>query len=271
MKYGEEEGNKKWIPAFQDASNVYGISILEERTVDGNDVREAAADTHGCFLNPGHLSTSPLPGDVIRWDLQIPEHEKPPDFSLDTARENTQSAEQESLWTLKIAPSVYSKETTIEVLKQHAGVYHPVTGTFGSMLAASTRIIHIPLRQQVWSENEIQYQNIVLIGDAARTVMPSSGQGTSFAIEDATVLADCLLQYPLSAPEGEGGGEGERKNGVKTNEQQALTEYAKRRVKRSKQMLKFASLSCEFGLGRQWYWRLLRDVSGGFLGWGSNP
>lgn len=86
--------------------------------------------------------------------------------------------------------------------------------------------------------------------------MPSSGQGTSFAIENATVLGNCLLKHGLDEEDGD---------------QQALKEYAKTRVKKSKQMAQYAALACEVGLGRTWYWRMLRDTSSLMIGWSSNP
>ena len=54
-----------------------------------------------------------------------------------------------------------------------------MTGTFGRMLATSERIIRSPLRQHVWKESEIQCGNVAVIGDAARLMLPSSGQGSS--------------------------------------------------------------------------------------------
>ena len=98
-----------------------------------------------------------------------------------------------SKWESRLIPGVYDRESSIEILRKHSGVYHPVAGTFGKLLAASERIIRTPLRQRVWEEEEIRYGNVAVIGDAARLMLPNSGQGTSFAIEDATVLANSLL------------------------------------------------------------------------------
>jgi 2-polyprenyl-6-methoxyphenol hydroxylase-like FAD-dependent oxidoreductase len=39
-------------------------------------------------------------------------------------------------------------------------------------------------------------RRVVLVGDAAHAVSPSSGQGASLAIEDAVVLAKCLRDVP---------------------------------------------------------------------------
>jgi 2-polyprenyl-6-methoxyphenol hydroxylase-like FAD-dependent oxidoreductase len=68
--------------------------------------------------------------------------------------------------------------------------------------------------------------------------------GSSFGIEDATVLANSLLNNPPS-----------KDSGFRT----ALEEYARLRLPRSKKMAKVADYAGRFGLGEQWYWRWLRD------------
>jgi 2-polyprenyl-6-methoxyphenol hydroxylase-like FAD-dependent oxidoreductase len=144
---------------------------------------------------------------------------------------------------------MYPRSSSVEVLRKHAEIYHPVVGTFGKLLESAERIIRSPLRQRVWTEEEIQYENIALIGDAARLMLPSSGQGTGFAIEDATVLANTLLNRTSAG-------------GAGLNIRAALEEYAALRVPRSKKMALVASITGRVGIGEQWYLRALRD-------WGS--
>ena len=48
-----------------------------------------------------------------------------------------------------IVPGVFPYEEGMAILRQHAGIYHTVTGTFGRMLATAERIIRILLRQHV--------------------------------------------------------------------------------------------------------------------------
>jgi 2-polyprenyl-6-methoxyphenol hydroxylase-like FAD-dependent oxidoreductase len=268
-RYGQQEAEKKWIPEFQKASNIYGISALSKCALPEAEIpKYALEDTHGCWLDRGHLTTSTLPGGVIRWDLQLAEIEDPPPLSTSrpSPASGIQPEEEQEKWISKISAGAYPNERTVQLLKKHASAYHPVTGTFGRMLAASTRIFHSPLRQTAWGEKEIQSGNVVCIGDAAKVAMPSSGQGTSFAIEDATVLADCLLQFPLE--EGSGGEDGGK--GVGGGDKRALQEYAKRRVKRNKQVTQYATAGCEVGLGRTWYWRWTREVSSMLFEWSNN-
>jgi 2-polyprenyl-6-methoxyphenol hydroxylase-like FAD-dependent oxidoreductase len=144
-------------------------------------------------------------------------------------------------------PGMYAPSSSVEILRKHAGIYHPVVGNFGKLLDSAERIIRSPLRQRVWTKEEIQCGNVVLIGDAARLMLPSSGQGTGFAVEDATVLANALLDY--ASPE-----EGE--SGIRM----ALEDYATLRVPRSKNMAYVTMMAGRVALGERWYSRLLRDL-----------
>ncbi|KAJ1533813.1 hypothetical protein HK405_000307 [Cladochytrium tenue] len=135
------------------------------------------------------------------------------------------------------------------MLEGFGEVPHPVVGTLGALIECSERIVRSPLRQRVWEQHEIQWRNLVLVGDAARVMLPTSGQGTSFAIEDATVLADCLLRYPAKGDSA----------GVESAYQEALVAYAKRRVPRSQRTAMVADFTNRMALGESWGWRVVRD------------
>lgn len=244
---GPATADDRWLPESIGVSGVYGISSGVRQLEHGKSrVEGAELQTHGLWLDRGNLSTSPLPNDRMRWDLLIPEakdrdpasHSKAPGTEWPT-----------DTWESKILPGIYSKSYTAEVLRRHFGVYHPVTGSFRELVTASERIIHTPVRQRVWSEDEIQCGNAVVLGDASRTLPPSSGQGTSFAIEDATVLANVLLKHSSAT--------GEQWNRRRA---QALQEYASLRVPRSRRMAQFAWYASKLGMGETWYWRWLRDA-----------
>lgn len=221
----EEKAIQRWKPAFQNACGYYGISDLFSTPFPVEAAEKGTwNDTHGIWLRPGNLTTSPLPNGKMRWDLILPESLEPlpipppvkepdnvyteeeieaaelEDFEFEMALENAESEEEfDALmeqywekeyansksagytkredWEWKITPSsVYKEEDTIAILKRHARVFHPVTGTFGKLLSHSEIIIRTPFRQRVWEEDEIQYKNVVLIGDAARLMLPSSGK-----------------------------------------------------------------------------------------------
>lgn len=76
----------------------------------------------------------------------------------------------------------------------------------------------------------------------------TSSTGSSFAIEDATVLANSLLNNPPSALDTDGFSN-------------VLEDYAEIRVPRSKHMAKAAYWLGVVSLGETWYWRWLRDFA----------
>ncbi|KAF2811592.1 FAD/NAD(P)-binding domain-containing protein [Mytilinidion resinicola] len=212
----ESTAEERWVPDFMGATGIYGISSpkIAPLVVEGVE-KEAAADTHGIWLDQGTLSMSPLPGGKIRWDLLIPEA-SPPEHSKSKAEEEIDAEVEQDMisrWESRIVPNAYSTNSTIDILHRHAGVYHPATSSFGRLIAASERIIRSPLR-------------------------------SSFGVEDATVLANCLLNHSPSA---------------ESNFRTALEEYAQVRISRSKKMARMASLAGNLSLGERWYWRWLRD------------
>ena len=240
----------RWVPDFSGISGLYGISSKMDPLSDaknGELIESAATNTHGIMLDRGNLSSSPLPGGKMRWDLQVPEEHPPlPSSSKDSPMGNSATTtDPEMGWQSKIVPGLYSNASTKDILLRHKNVFHPAGGTFGRILSVSERIIHSPLRQRVWNKDEIQHRNVVLIGDAARLLLPSSGQGTSFAVEDATVLADALFNNPAS--DGEEGCEA------------ALEEYARKRLPRSEKMATVAYWTGKMALGDTWYYRWILD------------
>ena len=114
--------------------------------------------------------------------------------------------------------------------------------------------------------------NIVLIGDAAKMILPSSGQGAGTAIEDATVLANCLLNHPPSFPHGqdiEGTDLNVEGTGVETEGdpcfEVALKRYTKDRLPRYRAIAKWSKISFKLSLGRWWWERILRDYVPGWV------
>ena len=151
-------------------------------------------------------------------------------------------------WERELLPGSYPRPYTIRVLREHADLYHPVTRTVRNLISASERIIHTLLGQAFWWKNEIQHRNMAFIGDASRALLPSSRRGTSFAIEDATVLANALLNN----------GPSEYENAISLAT--ALQEYARLRVDRSKRVADMAWYAGKLDLGETWYRRELRDL-----------
>ncbi|KAJ1568462.1 hypothetical protein HK405_001735, partial [Cladochytrium tenue] len=60
---------ERWRPAFLGATGFYAIASLPKEVAQ----RHEFAGTHAVWLQRGSLTTSPLPGRRMRWDLQVPE------------------------------------------------------------------------------------------------------------------------------------------------------------------------------------------------------
>ncbi|KAF6819302.1 salicylate hydroxylase [Colletotrichum sojae] len=247
---------ERWLPHSMNATGIYGISsadLLPEKHAPERPFTESQC----IFLPEGFLATGPCPGRMFRWDLILPESAAAEDpESSRLAKEANEDAADEP-WQASIVPGPYPKSTTARILRSHRALKHPFSGDFATMLRTSDRIIHTPLRQRVWREDEIQHSgggngNIVLIGDAARLMLPTSGQGTGFAIEDATVLASMLLKHSAGASEDDAGF------------REALEEYARVRRPRSDRMANVASWVGSVGLGATWYYKLMRYGSAVF-------
>ncbi|PKS10117.1 hypothetical protein jhhlp_001867 [Lomentospora prolificans] len=239
----------KWMPGFFGMTGIYGISSIE-RTAEQDSTQ------HCIWLDRGFAATGPCPDSKYRWDLIL--HESSPPEYVEGASTTAPSNEgltditdpTEKKWADLMEPGLYLHASTLDILRAHKHVFHPIAGTFENLFSSSDRIIRTPLRQRVWEEDEIQWNNTVTIGDAARLMLPTSGQGTGFAIEDATVLANCLVKAATA-----------EENGVGYPIQKALEEYANQRVHRSKKMARMATAAGSMSQGLTWFWKAVRYYS----------
>ncbi|TKW48903.1 hypothetical protein CTA1_8565 [Colletotrichum tanaceti] len=255
---------RRWLPDHMGMTGIYGISSAEKMPVSHHPERPFS-ESHSVWLPRGFLATGPCPGKMFRWDLILPE-KAAPETRADPADEETQAHHAkdgdggEEPWHAAIAAGQYPRSVTVAILRAHLRLRHPFAGDFATMLASADRIIHTPLRQRVWRRDEIQWAAsdtrggagpVVLLGDAARLMLPTSGQGTSFAIEDATVLAAALLRHCGPNAVGRGGGD----------IQAAVEEYAALRVPRSEKMAVVASWAGSVAVGSTWYYRVMRYLA----------
>lgn len=237
--------DKRWVPSFTGVGGIYGISSGLALSSDDGQTGPPLV-----LLDQGNISYLPLSDGKVAWTMHIPEQAAPQRTTPIPIADSAAA----SLYESKMVPGVYDAAATAAILRQHEQIYHPILGTWKPIFEASERIIRSPLRLQTWEADEIQAGNVAVIGDAARVLPPYAGQGASMGIEDATVLADALLNnLPPTPPQHE---EGERPG---EDFRAALEEYARRRVPRSKKVAKFASWSGVLGMGEKWYWRWLRD------------
>ncbi|KAF4970743.1 hypothetical protein FZEAL_9977 [Fusarium zealandicum] len=228
----EATAEERWLPDFMGLTGIYGISSAEKSPSS----MAPFGGSHLVYLNKGFLATGPCPNGKTRWDLILPESSPP--SATSPAEPNIPETDS------SILPSQYPLSSTIDILQHHSNVTHPYAGNLQALVTSADRIIRTPLRQHVWKQDEIQWGNVALIGDAARLMLPTSGQGTGFAIEDATVLARSLLRH--ANPDIEGGTE------------MALEEYTRARESRSKKMASLAALTATWASSTSWFWRGVR-------------
>ncbi|KAK1984375.1 hypothetical protein LZ30DRAFT_433581 [Colletotrichum cereale] len=269
-----DTSERRWLPDHMGMTGIYGISFADKMSASHNPERPFS-ESHSVWLPQGFLATGPCPGRMFRWDLILPE-QTPPEPRPDSEEGSGAAPKDadypppdgertEEPWHAAIASGQYPRSATTAILRAHQRLRYPFAGDFKTMLESAHRIIHTPLRQRVWKEDEIRWSapgsaggggDVVLLGDAARLMLPTSGQGTGFAIEDATVLASMLLKHcgPSAVGTGTAPGAGGELRA-------AVEEYARLRVPRSEKMATAASWVGSVGLGSTRFYRLLRHYA----------
>lgn len=238
---------KRYRPDFFGADGIYGVSKSTRLREDG-DEQGRPGDTHWILLDSGAVSTWALPDGKQFWTLSLPAKSTP---SRNITGENAEF----ELYGAKVTTGGYTRESTETILRAHENVWHPVAGSCSELFKNSERIVRSPLWHRAFEAGDIGSNNCVLIGDASRVMLPSSGQGACFGIEDATVLANELLNNPP----------------VAGSFQKAINSYVAVRVPRSKAMARQSYWTAVVSLGERWWWRWLRDVGSRWLPMGGDP
>ncbi|PVH78994.1 FAD/NAD(P)-binding domain-containing protein [Cadophora sp. DSE1049] len=244
-----DEVEARWKPKFPFCSGIYGVSDkFENAEGKGNE----PGDTHWVLLGQGVASTWALPDGKMFWTISLPE-------ALPPVRSSEGGiSEQKTLYGADVSCGGYTFESTAEILRKHENIFHPFAGNFGAIFANSSRIVRAPLWHKVWDVNEIGSHNAVVIGDASRAMLPSSGQGACFAIEDATVLANSILNNSPTDYE-------------TITFKDAISEYVRFRVPRSKRMATQSYWTGVVGLAARFWWRWLRDFGSAWFPLGGDP
>jgi FAD-dependent urate hydroxylase len=174
-RQGSGEGNERWKPEFAGADAIYGVSRPAER--DGGDAVDEGAregDTHWVFLESGMGSTWALREGKVFWTISYLS-KTPPDRKIEVGE--ARRGEDDKLYGANVSLGGYEVEDTKRILEKYENVWHPVVGNFGNLFRNSERIVRTPLWYRAWEGDEIGGENMVLIGDAARLMLPTSGQG----------------------------------------------------------------------------------------------
>jgi 2-polyprenyl-6-methoxyphenol hydroxylase-like FAD-dependent oxidoreductase len=228
-------GDEGWKPTFMNASGIYGIS----RPLSPSPTPSSKGNI--VLLDIAGISTWPLPDGRQFWNLTLPETQPP------TAKSTVVRAEKYPLATINTGG--YTLESTLDALTRLEAHWFPSApdDRCGGLFANSERIVRAPLYQLVFSESQIVNHagTVALIGDAARVMLPTSGQGACMGIEDATVLANCLLNNESLG--------------------EALGSYARLRVPRSRRIAGQAYYTGAVFMAERWWLRWIRDLATGWM------
>lgn len=157
----------RWKPEFQYSSGIFGVAPRPQ----GKEDDAVIGRGHVVLTNDGCCSTWALPDGRQFFTMHKMETAEP------APRSETVSLE-ESGYRASLTTGGYSVESSVALLEKYENVWHPVTGTFGSIFQNAERIGRVALWQRVWEEHEIRvHGNVVLVGDAGRCMIPAAGQG----------------------------------------------------------------------------------------------
>ena len=186
-----ETVDQAWKPNFQNVQIVHGVSHAP--TTDTKPV------IYGMGLRNAGCGTWTLKGSNRQyWTIYTAPVDAPPNDTDSRAR----SAEDDESLSRELGMQLYSggygRASTEALIERYKDVWHPSAGTFGHLFVHSEKIIRVGLWQKLftrlsnvsWMDGEERPKecagdmgvdggkgNIVLIGDAARVLMPTSGQG----------------------------------------------------------------------------------------------
>ena len=187
---GEQIVDEAWKPDFQNLHIMHGICHAQT-----NDKKPTM---YAMGLYGVGTGTWTLTGNRQMWTI----YEAPCGPPLNDTEARARSDEACRLlsekWNMDVFTGGYDQASTEAFMERYRNVWHPSAGTFGRLFDASEKIVRVGLWQKLfarlgnvkWAREEkrpkecgkdsggcSKYGNIVLIGDAARVLMPTAGQG----------------------------------------------------------------------------------------------
>ncbi|MBD0382313.1 FAD-dependent monooxygenase [Paenibacillus sp. WST5] len=157
-------------PAFQGAA--YTGLINSGGYTTGLNLSEPPETTHFIFCKRAFFGYHVSSTGYIYWFTNWPEAKEPVKGSLNTITEEQRKQQMLEVYQDDqpfIREIIEAAETTFPYFASYA----------------------LPKQPSSWHKGPV-----VLLGDAAHAISPSSGQGASMALEDAIVLAKCIRDIP---------------------------------------------------------------------------
>ncbi|KAH8647573.1 hypothetical protein BGZ60DRAFT_535248 [Tricladium varicosporioides] len=247
----KEAPESRWMAIPSGSDGFYGVS--EKFQVE--DAECKPGDTHWIMLDRGVASTWALPGGKQFWTISLSSS-----YSTEKYTGLQRKSEVAKVYHGELLSTGYTIEETKETLKKHEDVWHPVAGSFKNLFERTAQISRTPIAARAWKAGDIGGANCVVIGDASRVMMPSSGQGACFGIEDATILAKHLLNHPPTISE----------DGL-IDFQTCISKHVNERAPRNERMTTQSYWTGVVGLADRWWWRWIRDLGTAWMPMSGDP
>lgn len=185
-----ESVNGDWMPDFQNGQIMHGISCAntDDKTPAMYSVGLVGAGVGSWFLKNNRQM----------WTVYDAPCAAPSSNVESRAASALADKELSDKWDAQVFTGGYDRASTEALINKYRKVWHPSAGTFGNLFKASEKIVRVGLWQKLfarlgnvhWQNQEARPKecgsdsgvkdgkgNIVLIGDAARVLMPTAGQG----------------------------------------------------------------------------------------------
>ena len=187
---GKKIVNAEWKPKFQNLHIMHGISRAQ--------TTDAKPTIYAMGLPGVGTGTWTLKDKRQMWTIYESPCAPPPDHPDSRARAEADSKALSEKLNMDVFTGGYDQASTESFLERYRNVWHPSASTFGHLFDASEKIVRVGLWQKLftrlgnvhWRSGEKRpkeclkdpgcergHGNIVLIGDAARVLMPTAGQG----------------------------------------------------------------------------------------------
>ena len=192
---GEQIIDEGWKPYFQDLHIMHGI--CHAQTTD------TKPTIYGMGLYGVGTGTWTLTNNRQMWTIYEAPCGPPPTDAEARMRSDEASRSLSKKWNMNVFTGGYDQASTEAFLKRYRNVWHPSAGTFGKLFDSSETIVRVGLWQRLFTRlGNVKWEpgddrpkecgkdvggssktgNIVLIGDAARVLMPTAGQGMWYGV-----------------------------------------------------------------------------------------
>lgn len=187
---GEDGVDENWKPEFQNLHIMHGICRAE--------TSDTKPTIYGMSFSGVGTGTWTLADKRQMWTIYEAPCAPPPNKPDSKAHSEEASKALSEKWDMDVFTGGYDQSSTEAFVERYRNVWHPSARTYGRLFDASEKVVRVGLWQKLFSRlGNVQWApeekrpkecgkdtggnsdngNIVLIGDAARVLLPTAGQG----------------------------------------------------------------------------------------------